>query len=405
MKFFFLDKILLGFSILIFSCEEPDSPDSIWDENDQGGSTPIVDTVEPSQGAFAGIDTLTIIGQHFSENLSENLVYFNGMLGSVVGATSTSISVVPPNLVSDSVQISVAVQGSFVFGKYENLYTLSAAVLEYGPFDQFTDIYSLDLDRQENLIVSLNATPDAQFWIVDTNQDSAVWSRALAKASGMKLGPTGSIYFVNYQRFLYRDEQGTEKENTEIFKRLNGNATDLDFDENGNLFLGGTGSTIDHVDIYNEDGLTDGVSEAKNLDTLDLISLKVFNNFLYVLTTTVSSDQAIYKIPILDNSGSLGDLELVFDWSNYTNKEASALCLTLSESGDIFVGSDWTTQPLTMIQNGSASGFYNTILTAPIVYMAWGNGNYLYVINKTEDTNRVQKIDTRITGASYFGRP
>ena len=405
MKFFFLDKILLGFSILIFSCEEPDSPDSIWDENDQGGSTPIVDTVEPSQGAFAGIDTLTIIGQYFSENLSENLVYFNGMLGNVVGATSTSISVVPPNLVSDSVQISVAVQGSFVFGKYENLYTLSAAVLEYGPFDQFTDIYSLDLDRQENLIVSLNATPDAQFWIVDTNQDSAVWSSALAKASGMKLGPTGSIYFVNYQRFLYRDEQGTEKENTEIFKRLNGNATDLDFDENGNLFLGGTGSTIDHVDIYNEDGLTDGVSEAKNLDTLDLISLKVFNNFLYVLTTTVSSDQAIYKIPILDNSGSLGDLELVFDWSNYTNKEASALCLTLSESGDIFVGSDWTTQPLTMIQNGSASGFYNTILTAPIVYMAWGNGNYLYVINKTEDTNRVQKIDTRITGASYFGRP
>ena len=179
----------------------------------------------------------------------------------------------------------------------------------------------------------------------------------------------------------------------------------MDFDENGNLFLGGTGSTIDHVDIYNEDGLTDGVSEAKNLDTLDIISLKVFNNFLYVLTTTVSSDQAIYKIPILDNSGSLGDLELVFDWSNYTNKEASALCLTLSESGDIFVGSDWTTQPLTMIQNGSASGFYNTILTAPIVYMAWGNGNYLYVINKTEDTNRVQKIDTRITGASYFGRP
>lgn len=405
MKLFYSDRILLVFSIFILSCEEPDAPDSIWDENDQGGSTPIVDTVDPLQGAFAGIDTLTIFGQHFSDNLSENLVYFNGMLGNVVGASSTSINVVPPNLVSDSVQINVAVQGAFVFGKYENLYTLSAAVLEYGPFDQFTDIYSLDLDRQENVIVSMNATPDAQFWIVDTNQDSAVWSSALAKASGMKLGPTGSIYFVNFQRFLYRDEQGTEKENTEIFKRLSGNATDLDFDENGNLFVGGTGSTIDHVDIYNEDGLTDGVSEAKNLDTLDIISLKVFNNFLYVLTTTVSSDQAIYKIPILDGSGTLGDLELVFDWSNYTNREASALCLTLSESGDIFVGSDWNTQPLTMIQNGSASGFYNTILTAPIVYMAWGNGNYLYVINKTEDTNRVQKIDTRITGSDYFGRP
>jgi len=405
MKFFYLDKFFLGFFIFFFSCEEPDAPDSIWDGNDQGGATPIVSGVEPSQGAFAGIDTIMITGQHFSPDVSENLVYFNGMLGNVVSATSSLISVVPPNLVSDSVQINVAVQGAFVFGKYENLYSLKAAVVEYGPFDQFTDIYSLDLDTQENLIVSLNATPDAQFWVVDTDQDSAVWSSSLAKASGMKMGPTGSIYFVNYQRFLYRDEQGTAKENTEIFKRLNGNATDLDFDENGNLFLGGTGSTIDLVDIYNDGGLTDGVSEAKNLDTLDIISLKVYNNFLYVLTTTVTSDQSIYKMPILDDSGALGDLELVFDWSDYTNKEAFALCFALSEAGDILVGSDWASQPLTIIQNGLATGFYSSILTAPIVYMAWGNENYLYVINKTDETNRVQKIDTRMAGADYFGRP
>jgi len=405
MKFFYLDKILLGFSIFFFSCEEPDAPDSIWDGNDQGSTTPIVSGVEPSQGAFAGIDTIAITGQHFSPDVSENLVYFNGMLGNVVSATSSLIGVVPPNLVSDSVQINVAVQGAFVFGKYENLYTLRAAVVEYGPFDQFTDIYSLDLDRQENLIVSLNATPDAQFWIIDTDQDSAVWSSSLAKASGMKMGPNGSIYFVNYQRFLYKDEQGTAKENTEIFKRLNGNATDLDFDENGNLFLGGTGSTIDLVDIYNDGGLTDGVSEAKNLDTLDIISLKVYNNFLYVLTTTVTSYQSIYKMPILDNSGALGDLELVFDWSDYTNKEAFALCFALSEAGDILVGSDWASQPLTIIQNGFATGFYSSVLTAPIVYMAWGNENYLYVINKTDETNRVQKIDTRMAGANYFGRP
>ena len=110
MKLFYLDRILLGFSIFILSCEEPDAPDSVWDENDQGGSTPIVSSVEPAQGAFAGIDTLTITGQYFSDNMSENLVYFNGMLGNVVEATSTTIGVVPPNLVSDSVQINVAVQ-------------------------------------------------------------------------------------------------------------------------------------------------------------------------------------------------------------------------------------------------------------------------------------------------------
>ena len=404
MRILLLFRFTLPISFFIFSCEDPNYPENIWDENDQGNASPSISSVEP-EAAFAGIDTLTISGQNFSENASENLVYFNNMLGEVVNATSTSLSVITPNLVSDSVQIRVAVQGAFLFADHSSLYTLTAAVLDYGPFDQFTDIFSLDLDRDENLIVSLDGTPNAEFWIVDTNQDSAVWSGALAKGSGMKLGPTGSVYFVNYQRFLYKDEQGTPKENSEIFKRLNGNATDLDFDSYGNLFVGGAGSTIDVVDINDDGGLTSGVTEAKNLDTLDILSLKVLNDYLYVLTTTVASDQSIYKMQILDDSGSLGDLELVFDWSAYTNKLSSALCFTLSESGDLFVGSDSDDQPLTYIQNGNASGFYTSILTAPISYMAWGNSNYLYLINKTEETNRVQRVDTRMSGADYYGRP
>ncbi len=405
MRILSLFRIILPISLVMFSCEDPNYPENIWDEDDQGNASPSISSVEPEGSAFAGIDTLTINGQNFSENSSANLVYFDNMLGNVINATSTSLKVVTPNLVSDSVQIRVAVQGAFLFADHSSLYTLTAAVSDYGPFDQFTDIFSLDLDRDENLIVSMDGSPNAQFWIVDTNQDSAVWSGALAKASGMKLGPTGSVYFVNYQRFLYKDEQGTPKENSEIFKRLNGNATDLDFDSYGNLFVGGAGSTIDVVDINDDDGLTSGVTEAKNLDTLDILSLRVLNDYLYVLTTTVTSDQAIYKMQILDDSGSLGDIELVFDWSSYTNKLSSALCFTLSEAGDFFVGSDSDDQPLTYIQNGNASGFYSSILTAPISYMAWGNSNYLYLINKTEETNRVQRVDTRMSGADYYGRP
>ena len=404
MRILLLLRFTLPISFLIFSCEDPNYPENIWDENDQGNASPSISSVEP-EAAFAGIDTLTINGQNFSENTSENLVYFNNMLGEVINATSTSLRVITPNLVSDSVQIRVAVQGAFLFADHSSLFTLTAAVLDYGPFDQFTDIFSLDLDRDENLIVSMDGTPNAEFWIVDTNQDSAVWSGSLAKGSGMKLGPTGSVYFVNYQRFLYKDEQGTPKENSEIFKRLNGNATDLDFDSYGNLFVGGAGSTIDVVDINDDGGLTSGVTEAKNLDTLDILSLKIFNDYLYVLTTTITSDQAIYKMQILDDSGSLGDLELVFDWSAYTNKLSSALCFTLSESGGLFVGSDSDDQPLTYIQNGNASGFYTSILNAPISYIAWGNSNYLYLINKTEETNRVQRVDARMSGADYFGRP
>ena len=398
-------KIILLCIIFLFSCEEPSSSDEIWNENDQGGFAPIINSLMPSDNAFAGIDTIQISGDNFSDNLIENHVYFNGISGTIISSSANTINVVPPNLVGDSIKITVSVQGAFTFGKYENLYSLTAAVMDYGPFDQFTDIYSLDLDRQENLLVSMDAAPDAQFWSVNIDQDSSVWSSSLVKASGMKLGPNGSLYFVNYQRFLYRDEQGTPKENSEIFKRLNGNATDLDFDVNGNLYLGGTGSTIDVVDINDEGGLTDGVTESVNLDTLDVISLKVYDQFLYILTTTVSSDQVVYRAPILDDIGSLGDLEIIFDWSAYTNKEASALCITLNETGDLFIGSNWDSQPLTIVQNGVASGFYSSILSEPVNYMAWGNEHYLYALSRNEDSRKVLRIDTRMMGSEYYGRP
>ena len=80
MKFFYLDIFFLGFFIFFFSCEEPDAPDSIWDGNDQGGTTPIVSGVEPSQGAFAAIDTIMITGQHFLQMYLQTLVILKASL-------------------------------------------------------------------------------------------------------------------------------------------------------------------------------------------------------------------------------------------------------------------------------------------------------------------------------------
>ena len=399
-----IQNIFIGLLLIIFSCEDPNYPNDVWDEEDIGNATPIVTGVVPADGAFAGIDTIIISGQNFSLSFSENLVYFNGMLGNVVNATSTALSVVPPNLVSDSVTVKVAVQGAFVFGELDGFYRLTAAVQEYGPFDQFTDIYSLDLDLSENLYVSMDGSPNAEFWMVNSDGDSSVWSGALAKGAGMKIGPTGSIYYVNFQRYLYKDEQGTPKENTEIFKRLNGNATDLDFDANGNLFVGGTGSVIDVVNIYDEGGITSGVTEVKDLGDLDVINLRVYGDHVYILTSNTTSEKVIYRLPILDTAGTLGDLEVVYDWS-VNIIDATALCFTLTSSGDLFIGSDSETDPLVLVKDGVASGFYSSVLVPPISYMAWGNAEFLYLINKTDETNRVQKIDTRMDGAGYYGRP
>ena len=63
---------VLPLSFIIFSCDDPNYPEDIWDVNDKGNLSPNISSVEPSDGAFAGIDTLTINGQNFSEDFSES---------------------------------------------------------------------------------------------------------------------------------------------------------------------------------------------------------------------------------------------------------------------------------------------------------------------------------------------
>ena len=87
MRILLLLRFILPISLLTFSCEDPNYPENIWDEDDQGNASPSISSVEPEEAAFAGIDTLTINGQNFSENSSANLVYFDNMLGNVINAT------------------------------------------------------------------------------------------------------------------------------------------------------------------------------------------------------------------------------------------------------------------------------------------------------------------------------
>ena len=171
----------------------------------------------------------------------------------------------------------------------------------------------------------------------------------------------------------YKDEQGTEKENSEIFKRLNGNATDLDFDSFGNLYVGGNGSLIDVVDIQDNDGLTSGVTQVVDLDSLDIVALRVFSGYLYILTNNASFDQKIYKLEILDSEGALGGLEFVLTglYTAIINFQHYALRLIIKVTSTLVA-----TQIIPHNggrRNGSTGTLYPSILSSPpINYMSWG---------------------------------
>ena len=139
----------------------------------------------------------------------------------------------------------------------------------------------------------------------------------------------------------------------------------------------------------------------KALETTKCVSAEQGWSPLHIVVS--ENKKIIAVMPLYIKTDSQG--EFIFDWSEYSNNQFSALCFTLDHQGNIYIGSDSELCPITVVENGSARTLYPSILSPPINYMSWGNSNYLYVINRMSDVNRVQRIDTRSQGADYYGRP
>jgi len=391
---------LLALILLSLSCEKNRYPKSIWDPNEQSAPTPIITSVLPLDSTYAGVGTVTINGENFSPNADENIVYFSGVPGTILEASSTELKVQTPVVISDSVVIKVAVRGAFLFGVYDGLYKLYPAVIDYGPFDNFTDVWALEVDADENLYVSVGPTVKA-IWKVDTDQDTAVYvNTTFDKASGMKFGPDGSIYYVNLLSYMFRVLPGGGSD--ELFLAVGGGVRDLDFDENGNIYAAGSGKKIFTI-------LPDkSYKESADYGDYSLNSIRVYNGYVYVIAVNVSGEKKIYRNQILNSTGDLGENELVLDWNIYTGNDGSEpLALTFSSTGEMFIGSDRTGEAMTKVApDGNMEPFFNAVLTPPINYLSWGNGNYLYATNRTNEKLKIIRIDMGDrASAPYYGRP
>ena len=49
MRILLLLRFILPISLLVLSCEDPNYPENIWDEDDQGNASPSISSVEPEE--------------------------------------------------------------------------------------------------------------------------------------------------------------------------------------------------------------------------------------------------------------------------------------------------------------------------------------------------------------------
>lgn len=387
--------IFFSFATLSFLGCENEYPPSIWNPEFQGKPDPVITSVDPPDVAFAGIGVLTITGQNFSPTPEENHVYFNGVEGTILSASATELQVRAPNVPGDSIMIKLRVDGAILFAEYSP-YRLDLAAIDWGGLGKFDDAYGIAVDKEENVYVSLKGKKIIK---ITTDGEQQPFATTLVdKASNMRFGPDGYLYYGNILQFVFRVAPDGSKD--ELFARLSGGVFDLDFDQHGNLYAAGGGNKIFRIK-------SDGSNTiAAEYPSIFIKAVRVFNGYVYVGGKNSSTaEQAVWRNQII-SADELGPNELYFDWTQAFGAGADVLSLTFAEDGDMYIGTDAPEGIMVVHPDGSSEPLYPGVLLPETYAMSWGNGQYLYVNrrNSDPDIKGIIRIDMLKKGAPYYGR-
>ena len=404
MKFNYYYQIIIYLAFISFSCDDPNSPSDVWDPNDLGKSSPFISSIEPPDSAYAGSQEVTIYGGNFGSNKDSIFVYFNTGSAEIISVDESSIIVIPPNIISDSVIIKIAAHEAFSFGEYEDNYILHPRIVEYGDFDALDEsIWGLEADNDENLYVGLSIFPEGTIDKITPpigNREYAFINAVLQTPYSMRIGPDNNIYYVDgVNPYIIKQDLSTGNPS---YAALPGIAFDLDFDENGNFYCGGSGQNLYKVDI----DLTSIV--AADYTDISIRAIRVFDGFVYVGGNYSGSDNTnpnigIWRNQILSSDGELGEKEIVLNWGEFAGSNSSITGITFDENGLMYISSDKNVALGVYSTNGTLSELYPKIIFAPISKMTWGSGKYLY-LNYRGDPRAVYRLNMEISGAPYYGR-
>jgi len=387
--------ILLLIGLCSLGCEQ-EKEESLFDPDYLSDHSPVITAMSPLDSALAGIVEITISGQNFSPQVENNFVYFDKTKAEVLEASETQLKVQSPNVVEDAMMVKVAVFGAVSFSNLMP-YKLVRGVGEYGGFGNFDDIYVVECDKEENLYVALGSRKILK--IAPDETVTEYGTTAFPLFSTMKFGPDGYLYIGRLIKAIYRIPPGGGAAKKWI--SMPDNVYDFDFSDNGMLYVSGKG---DSLYLVKPDESVIGV--AAYPDTY-IKAVRIFNGYVYVGGRDNATDREfIWRNQILGDN-SVGENELYFDWSANVDETSEILSMTFSADGEMFVGTDAEAGIINVHSDGTFEPLYPGVLEPETYSMAWGNGFFLYIARRNDDTTkrRVIKINMLTDGAPYYGRP
>ncbi len=395
------------FIVIITGCEYK-GPTALYYQEHDPTSTPKINQLEPDLIATAGFNYITILGENFADTSMYNWVYFTYMdeddkevvaNGEIVESSTTSIKVRRPNLVYDSITVKVVTKDALLFDEY-GPYQIDPVNEDFGGFFEALNLSAIAEDNLGNVYVFQQYSPFNVYQITNDGTRTVI-DQMSGSVYDARIRPDGKwILIMNNSTIYQREIVGGDIVVTE-YADVGKSVRFGDLDSNGNLYSGG----ISRSDLYIvTSGNSVGVGSGYYGDKFYCIrvSKDQGTEYVYALVELRNPDDnnpeiAIWRNEILDASGSLGERELVLDWSqtgNFADYAANTFTIREDEDGTIiYIGSDSEEDPILIFDpdKNNQDILYKDILPSPATILEWGTGRYLYMIMGDQWT--VQRID------------
>ncbi|MCB9248878.1 MAG: IPT/TIG domain-containing protein [Ignavibacteriales bacterium] len=300
---YWLGTVFLAASLIFISCSEDTNP-SIYEDLPKG-DTPTISTLSPADSGLAGITEITINGNNFSPDISKNIVYFNGEIGTILSASANQLVVKAPKLVNDSVAIKIAVRGVELFSD-AYMFSLKSALKQIYDFKDFEFPYAITVDNSNNVyfnfVVSGLSTGLSSInpaGLIETFSPKGGESFY----TDLKYAGNGKIYGTRFPpvRAIFGSVAG-ESPKAVAMAEQTAKLLTLDLDNNKNIWAAGSGGNIYRITPDEAD------KKAFPFD-FSIGSLRFFDGYLYALVN-LEATQSIYRFKVV-NSDSLGQVKSI----------------------------------------------------------------------------------------------
>ena len=296
----------------------------------------------------------------------------------------------------DSVAIRVSVSGS---DKFSNTfqYKLIAGVVAFGGLATGQLATALATDATGNLYAGYSASGIEagilKYTTAGVQSSYAPATSGVAAWSSFKLGPPGGyIYGARNVRALYRYSPGGGSSAALWTQIVGTTLADLDFDQSGNMWVGGNNSNIYRI------------GQDKTVTPFPFVgvvhSVRVYNGYLY-FSAKKDTLERVWRAQI--STSGLGTPEIYFDFASVypTN---TALVITFSSDGILYIGTDSPDGLVVVNPDKSYSApfaAYKSLYSPGFLSLAWGASNTLYA---TSTAGVLMKFIVRgKTSAPYYG--